>query len=342
MLHRAGRIRPAGAGSFSLTVSVACGNVRFPRLGRSCGLRMRFPFSAALAGAAVTAVAATTGASGVVAVPGGAVAPALECSRAAASQVGKPYFWDAKYTFGQLLCGPFAGPGSDAMAIGFTAPTCWPLQGWAVFQFVDGGWKLVLLRRGVFIHPLVAVGGDIRETEPVRRAGDPRCIPSGGKRARTWHWDGTALVAGAWKQVGRAPPPPPPPPSGLPGVAHFKSPSGNIVCVYTTTGAPAVVECGIKTGLKPKPPYTRECRRLGLDHNADRIGLNATGGRPRPRSCSGDAGPFVGAASARVLGYGKTWTGRAGLRCRSAFAGMTCRNRRGHGFFLSRARWRTF
>jgi hypothetical protein len=42
-----------------------------------------------------------------------------------------------------------------------------------------------------------------------------------------------------------------------------------------------------------------------------------------------------------VLGYGKTWSG-GGLRCTSAFKGLTCRNKSGHGFFLSRAHWRSF
>jgi uncharacterized protein DUF6636 len=298
--------------------------------------------------AAAPAVAAGAFAGGV----GGALAeagptlsmrPQANCSPAAAREVGKPYFWDDTYTFNQLLCGPFTGPGSDAMAVVFTAPTCWPHQGWAVFSFADGAWKLALLRRVVFIFKLVAVGGDIRETEPIRRAGDSRCTPSGGKRARTWHWNGTQLAAGPWTRVGKAPPPPPPPPSsGLPGVGHFKSPSGNIVCAYLTRGTPPSVECGIKTGLRPKPPYTARCREIGLDHNADRIAVTSSGGRPQPRACSGDAGPFVGSGGASVLGYGKTWSGRAGLSCRSAFAGMTCRNSRGHGFFLSRERWRTF
>jgi hypothetical protein len=44
---------------------------------------------------------------------------------------------------------------------------------------------------------------------------------------------------------------------------------------------------------------------------------------------------------ARVLAYGKTWAGE-GLRCTSAEIGLTCRNRDGHGFFLSRERWRAF
>lgn len=44
---------------------------------------------------------------------------------------------------------------------------------------------------------------------------------------------------------------------------------------------------------------------------------------------------------ARMLGYGKTWSG-GGLRCKSEFTGVTCRNRSGHGFFLSRERRRSF
>jgi hypothetical protein len=214
-------------------------------------VRLRIALGAALASAVAVAVFASAG--------GSRSTVSAECSRAAALRVGKPYFWDAKYTVAQLLCGQFTGPGSDAMVVAFAAPTCWPLQGWAVFTFSGGDWRRVLLRRGVFVYPLKVVGGDIRETEPVPRAGDARCT----------------------------------------------------------------------------------CRASGLDHNAHRISLAATGRTPYPRACSGDAGPFIGQSTARVLAYGKTWR-RAGISCRSAFTGMTCRNRSGHGFFLSRARWRRF
>jgi hypothetical protein len=42
-----------------------------------------------------------------------------------------------------------------------------------------------------------------------------------------------------------------------------------------------------------------------------------------------------------VLRYGRTWRWR-GIACTSRRAGLTCRNRSGHGFFLSRARQRIF
>ena len=264
------------------------------------------------------------------------------CSMATALQVGKPYFFDPGMAkpINQVLCGSFTGPGSDAMAIAFTFPTCWPVQRWMVFQYADARWTRVLDQPSYVIPPLRAVGSDIREEAAVHRRGDSRCFPRGGTRARTWSWDGTRLAPGPWKQV-KPPTGPPPPPAGTALVTRFRSPSGNIICAAYSRGTP-FVECGIKTGLKPKPPYTAECKRLGLDHNADRIGIRSNGSRPTPPACSGDAGPFVPLRMAQVLGYGKTWRGRDGLSCRSAFTGMTCRNKRGHGFFLSRARWRTF
>jgi hypothetical protein len=118
---------------------------------------------------------------------------------------------------------------------------------------------------------------------------------------------------------------------------HFKTPSANIVCFYSTSSPPLVV-CGIRSGLKPAPPR-RRCA-YG-DPVADRVVLHATG-RTQVPSCAGDPGPFAGlVVGARVLRYGRTWSG-GGLSCTSRFTGLTCRNRSGHGFFLSRARYRRF
>jgi len=57
--------------------------------------------------------------------------------------------------------------------------------------------------------------------------------------------------------------------------------------------------------------------------------------------CAGDPGPIVPSRLARVLAYGKAWS-RAGIRCTSAVNGLTCRNKSGHGWFLSRERYRVF
>jgi Family of unknown function (DUF6636) len=121
---------------------------------------------------------------------------------------------------------------------------------------------------------------------------------------------------------------------------YFKTPSGNIICFWVAgRGAdPALVVCGIKSKLKPPPPR-RACAEGG--YAGDRVVLFVTG-RTQVPSCAGDPGPFLGyQVGAQVLGYGRTWSG-SGIRCTSAMAGLTCRNPSGHGFFLSRERWRTF
>jgi hypothetical protein len=101
----------------------------------------------------------------------------------------------------QVLCGPFTGPRSEAMAVAIAAGTCWPVQGWAVFSFSGGTWKLGLYEGAFIVPPLVAVGTDIKETRPVFRSTGSRCDPTGGTEARLWHWDGTAMVSGPWHQV---------------------------------------------------------------------------------------------------------------------------------------------
>jgi hypothetical protein len=271
-----------------------------------------------------------------VAAPGSSTA-SERCSTATARALVERHRLDAFLVpnpIGQLLCGPFAGPASDAMAVTIRAPTCWGIQRWAVFRFSQGDWQLVL-DRIAFIFPLVVVGPDLRETTPVFRQGDSRCNPSGGTHARTWHWNGTRFAVGAWKQVTPGSAPAPALTSG-----YFKTPSGNIVC-YHSPGPKdmprAFIGCGIKSGLKPAPPR-RPCDEGG--YAGDRVSMTATGRVDVP-PCAGDPGALVGEREASVLGYGKTWSG-GGLSCASAVAGLTCRNKSGHGFFLSRAHWRAF
>jgi hypothetical protein len=157
------------------------------------------------------------------------------CSMATALRVGKPFFFDPGMTrpIWQVLCGAFTGSGSEAMAIAFSAPTCWPTQWWAVFRRTEGAWRRVLYVPAYLDRPLVAVGNDIRETTAVARRGDPRCFPSGGSRTRIWHWNGRRFVAGPWKQV----------PAGTAKDAAFYSPSKNISCELHDHGSGAGVSC---------------------------------------------------------------------------------------------------
>ena len=262
-----------------------------------------------------------------------------------ALQVGKPYFpFPGEHTpaLAQFLCGSFTGPGSEAMLIAFGAPTCWPIQGFAVFSRSGGQWHLVLRRSDFVEPPLVAVGSDIRETSPVYRAGDPRCLPSGGTHARVWHWNGTQLAAGPWRQVKKGAARTP---SGTARTrsGYLRTPSGNIECDYSYRPGSSYnyVRCGVRSGLVPPPPT----RGAGCT-TPSWLTLRATGQAALEYStCPGedahDAGPYAPLGVARQLGYGHSWSS-GGLRCASATSGLTCRNPAGHGFFLSRSSWRAF
>jgi len=124
------------------------------------------------------------------------------------------------------------------------------------------------------------------------------------------------------------------------GFGFFKTPSGKIVCQWASGGSPsASVECGVETGLKPPIPKSgAACLRL--DYVGNRVSLSVTG-RAQPVPCAGDAGPFADPAKTVYLHYGKTWSAR-GLSCTAATKGLTCRNRDGHGFFISLRGWSVF
>jgi Family of unknown function (DUF6636) len=120
----------------------------------------------------------------------------------------------------------------------------------------------------------------------------------------------------------------------------FKTPSRNIVCGWSVApDGSASMECGIKSGLKP-PPTPIHCD--AGDPNDKRVSLRDTG-RAVPVLCAGDPGPLLPQieAKASVLAYGSS-THFGAITCTSATTGVTCRNRDGHGFFLSRASWRRF
>ena len=112
-----------------------------------------------------------------------------------------------------------------------------------------------------------------------------------------------------------------------PQFESFRMPSRNIGCIYVR--ASATLRCDILSGLRPEPR-----RRCELDWTGITL---AAAGRAAPQ-CAGDTAYDP---RARVLAYGSTWR-RGAITCRSARDGLRCANRRAHGFFLSRARWRVY
>jgi hypothetical protein len=127
------------------------------------------------------------------------------CSRQTAEQVAgptNPFNPIVSDPILQVLCGPLAGPGSNAMAVSLTASTCWSPQGWSIYVFTGGAWQQALHVPDWLAQRLVVLDdGGIREVSPVFGPYDPRCIPSRGTRGRTWKWNGSQFIAGAWRQT---------------------------------------------------------------------------------------------------------------------------------------------
>ena len=202
----------------------------------------------------------------------------------------------------KVLCGAFAGPGSQTMVVSLLGPGSTGMIDWVVFRSLGGEWQFLMKRHQAAV--LTAAGSDIREKVWIFRSGDPRCCPSGGTKARIWHWDGTRFTASAWKQVT----------PGAQTFAEFFSPSRNVAC-----------DMGDRSGL---PAFLVFCRSERRDLT---VTLTPNGRLSICRSgCMGNP-----AKSSPVLAYGKQITvGR--FRCRSQRSGMRCTViRSGKGFLIN-------
>ena len=111
-------------------------------------------------------------------------------------------------------------------------------------------------------------------------------------------------------------------------IRSFRTPSGNIGCVYASSlgqGGP-YLRCDIRSRLKPKPPKPKGCNFDWGDsfemHSTGRVDV----------TCHGDTAIIP---TSKVLGYGQRGS-RGGFACLSRKVGLRCRNKSGHGFFLSR------
>ncbi|QEI40925.1 hypothetical protein BMF77_01506 [Dolichospermum sp. UHCC 0315A] len=111
----------------------------------------------------------------------------------------------------------------------------------------------------------------------------------------------------------------------------FQSPSGNMFCELSE-GETNSLRCEINTSLKPKPPqpYPGYC---GFDWG---MGFLLPADARPEILCISDT---VADKNKPVLAYGRTWN-NGGFKCVSQKTGLTCTNRNGIGFFLSREKWR--
>jgi hypothetical protein len=107
----------------------------------------------------------------------------------------------------------------------------------------------------------------------------------------------------------------------------FLTRSGNIGCGYSSGMGPRSLRCDIASGLKPRPARPKGCVHLNW---GDSYTMNARG--RVAITCHGDTAIIKGST---VIAYGETWS-RGGFVCLSRSIGLRCKNRSGHGFFLSR------
>jgi hypothetical protein len=118
--------------------------------------------------------------------------------------------------------------------------------------------------------------------------------------------------------------------------AYFETPSRNIACGWfadSSKRSRTYLRCEIRSLLSPMPRRPASC---DVDWGYG-MSIANTGGASV--LCAGDTVRRQGSQS--ILAYGATWR-RRGFACTSASAGLTCRNTSGHGFFLSRERWKRF
>ena len=122
----------------------------------------------------------------------------------------------------------------------------------------------------------------------------------------------------------------------LPG---FRSPSGNIRC-FVVPGRPPVLRCQISRSVYAKR-LTAHCSSPAI--GVDWAGFELTPGRKGAVTCSGGVlyEPDRQVPVFVKQPYGTTWRHGA-FACDSEAAGVTCRNRTGHGLFLSRGSWRAW
>jgi hypothetical protein len=213
---------------------------------------------------------------------------------------------------GAVACGDFLGPGRHGMAVTIANGTCWPNVGWVVFASSGGAWQRVPGGDDLHVFSIKATGSTLRETAPVYKDGDSPCFPSGGKHARTWRWNGSRLVAGRFKRVGRAP---------AKTYGSFYSPSRNIACeIHDSRG---FVDVYCQSVEHPHSVHMDRKGRLKICH----------GGTLQTTHCLGDPGEDT-----PLLRYGSHVTvGR--FRCRSREAGVTCVVvKTGKGFLIDRDR----
>jgi hypothetical protein len=138
----------------------------------------------------------------LVLAPGPAPAAAPPCSPAAAKAaiLAQPSRKSLRPTIrsgggvDRLFCHDLTRDGVDDMAATvFSGGTAGDIA-WVVFRRSGGSWVLALKQLNLYKVGLFRLGGDLADTQPVYRATDPNCCPSGGFDHRRFHWNGSRFA----------------------------------------------------------------------------------------------------------------------------------------------------
>jgi hypothetical protein len=118
-------------------------------------------------------------------------------------------------------------------------------------------------------------------------------------------------------------------------VVQFRTPTGNIGCVFSAGlvgDAVPTIRCEVRSRLSPEPRRPANCP----EDYGDSVEVTRRG--HATLVCHRDTAIDP---HSRAIAYGHIWR-RDGITCASRVTGLTCTNLAGHGFFLSRERWRIF
>ncbi len=134
------------------------------------------------------------------------------------------------------------------------------------------------------------------------------------------------LIVGLWAAIGR--------PAEADELQFFHTPSGNIHCLAWSASDSTGVACDIMQVTKRtvRIPQPADCE---FDWG-NRFEVRVRG--QAELVCYSDA---LISEDSRTLKYGTSLTFK-GITCESRTDGLECRNRQGHGFFLSKARQALF
>jgi hypothetical protein len=201
----------------------------------------------------------------IVATSAAVVAPAragstagTKCSHAAAAQaVAKYQPTQNGNPIAQVLCGAFAGQGSDGMVVLFShASGCRHFRSWVVFTFAGGGWK-ELFTRNESIVSLAAAGSEIREVVRAYKTHAPRCAPASGIASILWRWNGSQLTVSSQGA--------PPPAGGTLHLRSFFSPDREVWCgIENKVSIPWTdVWCGTPAGTVGVPIVSASLTKAG-------------------------------------------------------------------------------